>query len=346
MPERVVRGGRAALSSRHKKQADTPREDDLRKRFAALAFAAAIAVSSAASAQPLGIGTSPQGTLTYGLGASLSKVLADAGIQSRVQPQTGTNTVVPLVNSGEIDIGFANAAELYDAFHGVGIFDKRPNPKLRTVGIIFPLKAGLFVRADSGIKSIKDLKGKTMSYGLTAQENVRKTIDAMLATGGLKPSDLKQVMVPNVIRGVDELIAGRVDVTVFAIGSAKVAEADAAVGGIRFLPLENTPQALAALKKEFPTGYLDTVQPAPNLAGVKEPMVTMFYDYTVFANADLPAERVKTITQLIAENKDKLAQGQPSFRGLDPKRMYTSIDVPYHPGAVAYFKEKGVPEKK
>lgn len=314
--------------------------------LAALAFAASLLLAGTASAQPLGIGTSPQGTLTYGLGAALSKVLGDAGIQSRVQPQTGTNTMVPLVNSGEIDIGFANTAELYDAYHGVGIFDKRPHPKLRTIGIIFPLKAGLFVRASSDIKSIKDLKGKTTAYGLTSQENVRKTLDAMLATGGVKPGDMKQVMVPNVIRGVDELIAGRVDVTVFAIGSAKVAEADAALGGIRFLPLENTPEALAAMRKEFPTGYLDTVKPAPNLAGVKEPMTTLFYDYTVFANADLPAERVKRITQLLAENKSVLVQGHPSFGDLDPARMHTNIDVPFHDGALAYFREKGIQEKK
>ena len=71
----------------------------------------------------------------------------------------------------------------------------------------------------------------------------------MLATGGLTPGDLKTVMVPNVVRGVDELIAGRVDVTVFAIGGAKVAEADAALGGIRFLPLDNSPAARAALKQ-------------------------------------------------------------------------------------------------
>jgi TRAP transporter TAXI family solute receptor len=316
------------------------------KLIAALAFAASLVLAGSAGAQPLGIGTSPQGTLTYGLGAALSKVLADAGIQSRVQPQTGTNTMVPLVNSGEIDVGFANAAELYDAFHGVGIFDKRPQPKLRTIGIIFPLKAGLFVRADSGIKSIKDLKGKTTAYGLTSQENVRKTLDAMLATGGVKPSDMKQVLVPNVIRGVEELMAGRVDVTVFAIGSAKVAEADAAVGGIRFLPLENTPESLAALRKEFPTGYLDTVKPAPNLAGIKEPIVTLFYDYTVFANADLPADRVKRITQLIAENKNVLKQGHPSFGDLDPARMHTNIGVPFHEGALAYFREKGIQEKK
>jgi TRAP transporter TAXI family solute receptor len=315
---------------------------------AAAAIGLSFALTSGVAAQPVGLGTSPQGTLTFGLGAALSKVLQEKGqIQSRVQPQSGTSTMIPLVNSGEIDFGFANAAELYDSFHGVETFAKRPQPKLRNVGIIFALKAGLLVRADSDIKTIKDLKGKTMAYGLTSQAIVRKTIDAMLATAGLKPSDLKTILVPNVIRGVDELTAGRVDVTVFAIGSAKVTEADAAIsGGVRFLPLENTPAALAALKKEFPTGYIDTVQPAKNVAGVKQAQPGMFYDYTVFANADVKADRVKTVTRLIAENKDMLAAGQPNFRGLDPNRMYKDIGVPFHDGAIAYYKEKGIKETK
>jgi len=306
-----------------------------------------MALATPASAQPLGLGTSPQGTLTYGLGAALSKVLGTAGIQSRVQPSSGTTTMIPLIQSGEIDLGFANAAEVYDAFHGVGTFDKRPQPKIRTVAVIFPLKAGLMVRADSGIKSIKDMKGKTIAYGLTSQEIVRKTVDAMLATGGLTVKDLKTVLVPNVIRGVDELISGHVDITVFAIGSAKVSEADAAIsGGIRFVPLENTPAALAGLKKEFPTGYLATIQPAANIAGVKQAQTAMFYDYTIFANADVKADRVKQITKLIAENKAALAAGQPNFRGLEVDRMYTDINVPYHDGAVAYYREKGIQEKK
>ena len=315
-----------------------------------LLFAATLAVSTTLAttlaAQPIGMGTSPQGTLTYGLGAALSKVLQDPGkMQSRLQPQTGTSTMVPLVNSGEIDMGFANTAEVYDAFHGVGTFDKKPNPKIRMMAVIFPLQAGLFVRANSDIKSIKDMKGKRITYGLASQEIVRKTIDAMLATGGLTIKDLTPVLAPNVVAGVDNLSAGRVDITVFAIGAAKVSEADAAVG-IRFIPLENTPATQAALKKEFPTGYIAKIEPAPNLAGIKEPMFVMYYDYSVFASADFPSDKVKAITKLIAENKDTLAAGQVSFKGLDRARMFTNIDVPYHPGAIAYYNEAGIKETK
>jgi TRAP transporter TAXI family solute receptor len=319
----------------------------VKRLFATALVAISLGLNGQAAAQPLGLGTSPQGTLTYGVGAAVSKALADAAnIQSRVQPSSGTGTMIPLVNSGEIDMGFANTLELYDAFHGVGTFDKRPNPKLRTVAVIFPIKVGLFVRADSPIRSVKDLKGKTIAYGFTSQEIIKKTVDAMLATGGLSVNDLRPVLVPNLIRGVDDFMAGRVDVTTFAIGSAKVSEADASVNGIRFLPMENSPAALAALKKEFPTAYLDKVDPAPNFAGVKEPIVTMLYDYTVFANADMPAERVKTVARIIAESKDAMAQSQPLFKELKIERLYSDINVPYHEGALAYFRDKGITQAK
>jgi uncharacterized protein len=314
-------------------------------RHTALAAFACVALVSAspASAQPVGLGTSPQSTLTYAVGAAVAKVMTEAGgIQARVQPSSGTGTMIPLVNSGEIDLGFANTLELYDAFHGVGTFDKQPNPNLRTMAVIFPIKVGLFVRADSPIKSIKDMKGHTIAYGFTSQEIIKKTVDAMLATEGMTIADLKPVMVPNLIRGVDELIAGRADITTFAVGSAKVAEADSAVGGIRYVSLANTPQALAGLKTEFRTAYIAQVSPAPNYAGVKEPIYTMQYDYTVFANAKVPAERIKKFTDLIATNKTALGDANPLFKLLDVSRMYNDIEVPYHEGAKAYFDEKGI----
>lgn len=306
-----------------------------------------ISLATSASAQLVGIGTSPQGTLTYQIGAAVSKVMQDVGkIPSRIQPQSGTSTIIPLLNSGEIDISFANTAEVYDAFHGVGTFPKQPNPKLRMMAVIFPIRAGLFVRANSDIKSIKDMKGKRIVYGLASQEIVRKTVDAMLATGGLSIKDLTPVLAPNVVRGADDLAAGRVDIAVFAIGAPKVAEVDASVGGVRFIPLDNSPTAQAALKKEFPTGYIAEIKPAPNLAGVREPMFTMFYDYAAIAGADFPAARVKAITQIIAENQAALAQGQPLFRQMQTARLFNNFGVPFHPGAVAYYKEKGIAETK
>ena len=310
-----------------------------------IASLATLALASGSHAQPLGIGTNPQGTMVYTLGATVSKALADsANMQSRLQPQSGTGTMVPLVNSGEIDIGFCNAREFYDSYFGVGSSDKRPNPNLRTVAVLFPLQVGLLVRNDSDIKSPKDLKGKRIAYGFASQEVIRILMDGLLANAGLSVSDMRPVMVPNLVRAVDELIAGRVDVAFFALGQAKVAEADAAIG-IRFLGVDETPAAVEAMQKVVQVGYVAKVNPAPHIRGVTAPLPVAHYDYVAFANKDVPLERVKTITRVLAEQRDAMAQGLPLFRQLKPERMYTKqLQVPYHPGAVAYFNEKGIKE--
>jgi TRAP transporter TAXI family solute receptor len=316
-------------------------------RLAAIAAASAAAIfATSAQAQPIGISTSPQGTLTYAVGAAVAKVLNEkGGIQARVQPSSGTGAGMPLVESGEIDLGLANTLELYDAYNGVGTFDKRPNKNLRAIAVIFPIKVGLFVRNDSPIKSIKDMKGHSVAYGFTSQEIIKKTVDAMLATDGLSIKDLKPVMVPNLVRGVDELTGGRADITTFALGSGKVSEADAAVG-IRFVTLPNTPEALKGLKSEFRTAYIAKAEPSPRYAGVKEPIYTMQYDYTIFASDKVKPDVVKKIIDILASNKEALGSAHPLFKGMDIARMYNDIEVPYHDGAKAYFAEKGIKETK
>jgi uncharacterized protein len=307
------------------------------------AAAALIAQAGVAAAQPIGLGTSPQGTLGYTLGAVLSKTRAEtANLQSRVQPSSGTGTMIPLVNSGEIDFGFANAIEVSEAFNGTGTFDKRPQPNLRIVSLLFPFRVGLFVRADSPIKSLQDLKGRTISYGYATQEIIKLNVDAMLANAGLTIADMRPVLVPNLIRGVDELIAGRVEVTTFAVGSAKVAEADAALGGVRYLPLNTDNDSIARMQKVLPLSYVDVVEPAPNLPGVRQKLPTMHYDYTVFANADVPGGRALAVARTFYEHRDAMALSVPAFREMKLERIATPIGVPYHPGVVAYYRDKGV----
>jgi TRAP-type uncharacterized transport system substrate-binding protein len=98
--------------------------------------------------------------------------------------------------------------------------------------------------------------------------------------------------------------------------------------------------------KVVQVGYVDKVAPAPNLPGVRDTLSLAHYDYVVFANKDVPAERIKTITKVIAEQKDAMAQVLPLFRRLKVERMYSSkLQVPYHEGAIAYFKEKGIKEQ-
>lgn len=322
-------------------------EDPVRLPLVFAVTGAALLAAAPVLAQPIGIGTSPQGTLTYQLGATYAKALSDAAqIQARVQPSSGTGVMVPLVNSGELDMGFVNTLELTEAFTGTGTFKDRPQKNLRTVGVMFPIKVGYFVKADSPIKSIKDLKGRTIAYGYTSQEIIKTLADAHLANGGMTVADVKTVLVPNLIRNVDEFVAGRVDAAFFALGSAKVSEADAAVGGIRFLPMVDAPAAIEGMRKVASVTYLDTVEPAPNLPGVKEPLRLMHYDYVMFASAELKADRVQKLTQVLAEQKAAMGESMALFKSLKVDRLYRDVSVPYHDGAIAYYKAKNIPLTK
>lgn len=306
---------------------------------------AGVLAPSLAIAQPIGIGSSPQGTLTYSLGAAVAKVLQeDAHIQARVQPSSGTTVMVPLVNSGELDLGNVNTLELTDAYEGKGTFDKRPQKNLRAIAVLFPLKSGFFVRKNSPIKSLKDIRGKSIAYGYTSQGIIKTIANGVLANAGLTVADMKTVLVPNIVRGVDEFVSGNVDLGYFAIGTAKVAEADASVGGIRFLPMETDPASIAAMKKIVPTAYIGTVQPAPNLPGIIGPTKLMFYDYVMFANASMSDKQAYEIAKTLSEQHGALAANLAQFKGMDVARMYRRLPVPYHPGALRYYKEHGVKE--
>jgi hypothetical protein len=116
-----------------------------------------------------------------------------------------------------------------------------------------------------------------------------RTVDslvlAQLALGGVAAKDVKPVLVPNVIRGADDFIAGTVDALYFAIGAPKVREADASVGGIRALDADATPENLAASRKIFPYGYLSQIGPGPIFVGVTQPIKSYTLDYMLFTNA-------------------------------------------------------------
>lgn len=301
------------------------------------------AVAQPAAAQPMGIGSSPQGTLTYAMGAAFANVLRDtANIQARVQPQSGTGVMLPLINSGELDFGFVNTLELSEAYNGTGSHQGRAQRNLRAAAVMMPIQVGIFVRNDSPIRTLEDLRGRRLAQGFTAQAVIQTVLSGVLANGGLTPADIRAVQVPNLIRGVDEFIAGNADAAFFALGQAKVAEADAAVGGIRFIPLSSDPAAVERMRRVVAPSYIGTVQPAANLPGVREPLPTMFYDYVMVVNASLPAARVQALVTALHDQRDRLAAALPIFRQQDNSRLYGPTDAPFHDGALAFFRSRNI----
>jgi len=309
-----------------------------------LALAAGLASAPAlAAAQAIAIATSNPGAIYHSIGTAIAKVANTQGINATLQTATSPNQYIPVVAAGEVEFGIANLPEIIAAATGSEHFDGRPYPDLRVVGLLFPLKTAIYVRKDSDIRSIADLKGRPMPDGYTAQKVILPLLDALYATAGLTRADTQPVQVPSVVGGADAFASGQADGFFFAMGAGKVREADAAVGGIRALPLQNDEKTVAVLKEKFPAGYLMEVQPGPAETGVTEPMHVLAYPQLIFASASTPEETVYQITKAIYENKPAMVEVLPAFNAFDPARMVGETGpVEYHPGAIRFYKEAGV----
>src|SRR5690606_32242616 len=205
-----------------------------------------------------------------------------------------------------------------------------------------PLRVAIFVKKDSDIKTIKDLKGRPMPDGFTSQKIILPLLDAEYAPFGMTRADMQPIQVPNVVAGADAFTSGKADGFFFAMGSAKVREADAAVGGIRALDIPNTPEALAAVQKHIPVAYLRPEKPGKGNPGVTQPVHAVAYDALVIASAKTPDEVVYKFTKAMYENKAGMVETFPVFNLFDQKLMAKKEPFPYHDGAIRFYKEKGL----
>jgi hypothetical protein len=303
-----------------------------------------LAASGAGQAQTVGIATSNPGSLFHNIGSAIAKAANDAGLNVTIQPATSPNQYLFAVNAGDIEFGVGNLQEFNYALEGKAWFDGQPNPNLRVVAMIMPLREAIFVRADSDIMTIADLKGRPMVDGYTAQNTILPQLDAMYATAGLSRSDMQPVQVPSVVGGADAFMSGESVGFIFAHGAGKVREADAAVGGLRALSIENTPENAAAIKEHWPVGYLTLVKPGPAAPGVLEEAYYVAYPQIVFTNADVPDDVVYQMAKVVHDSKEGLAATFPPFNPFNPDRDMVGDTSPgeYHSGAIAYFKEIGL----
>lgn len=320
----------------------------MRCRFFYFFLTAVFALVPLAQAQQLpksvAIGSNPPGSLFYALGSGLAKVISDASpIQAQIQPHAGTSTFVPMFQSGELDFGVVNAVDMGMVYQGqkLKVGGRNPFPHVPESRLIMrgsPLRSSLIVRKDSPIKTIADVKGKRVTGEYPAQLAVWYNVFGSLSNGGLSWNDVKVVPVPAVNEGVDALVQGRAEVTTHAMGSAKVKEADSAIG-IRYIPLDCSKQGEARIKKAVPGYYLSVVK-SGSTTGVIEDTCAYTYDIYLVGHKALPDAVVRNIIQAVWVNIDKLPQFHPGFAEWTRARSVDAeVTIPYHPAAIRYFKD-------
>jgi TRAP transporter TAXI family solute receptor len=213
--------------------------------------------------------------------------------------------------------------------------------ELRLITAVHALRTPFFVRKDSTMRTIADLKGKRVTMGYSAMRNLDIVARAMLATANLTEKDIVPVLVPNVVRSADDFMSGNADMFFFAFGGPKVREADATVGGVRVLEINAA--GMPAARKIMPYGYLTDVGPGPIFIGVEKPMKVYSFDNVLITHAKVPDDVIYKILATMEKEKNELIAVQPVLREFTPAFGYKQYEgVPYHPGALKFFKERNL----
>jgi TRAP transporter TAXI family solute receptor len=304
-----------------------------------LALAMMTAGTHSVSAQTYGFAAMQPGTINHTTSSAISKVLKEkAGLNTLVQATAGETVMIAIVNRGEADFGMANAPEMG------GMLANNGQPNVRIIGPVYSLKTGFWVRKDSNMRMVSDLKGKRVTMGYSAMRALDPQSRGILAAAGLTEADIRPVLVPNVIRSADDFVAGAADMFMFAFGAPKVREVDATVGGIRFLEINDTP-GIEATRKIVPFGYLSDIAPGPIFIGVEKPMKTFTIDNILFTHDKVSDDVVYKMIEAMEKNKADMIAVAPNLREFEVANLHKQYPFPFHPGALKYFKDKNIAAK-
>jgi len=288
--------------------------------------------------QKLVFGGNPPGSLFYVMAAGIAKVIsAHTPMKVEVFPQGGT-VWYPMFESKEVDFGINVPGDILTAYKGEAIYEKPTKGKgfeMRTLMLGSPLMVGLLVPGDSDIKEAKDARGKKLPVDYGAFYSATLTVRALLAH-----EDVNGLTVTTYPAGVRALIEGRADLTMGSVGSGITNELKTAKGA-RYLDVYTSADAVSRMQKVHPGYY--PIEAKAGLAGLDKPTMLMGKDITLVAAPHLSDDVAYNITKAVWENYKELAPVHPQLKRWTPDRFASArAVVPYHPGAIKFYKEKGV----
>ena len=166
---------------------------------------------------------------------------------------------------------------------------------------------------------------------------------ALLYTAGLTHKDFKSVPTPNFVTAINNFAQGRVDAAIipFNVGAGKKAMATMR-GGWRYVTIEATGDR-TNVDSIFPSSRLVKKSPGKNATGVvADPTIMIELDFFLNCGAHVPDEIVYEVVKTMYNNKPALKKAFGAFARFKPDGMARNNPVPYHPGAIKFYKEVGI----
>ncbi len=293
----------------------------------------------------LNLATHPVGTLLNAVGTGLSTVLnKHLPTMVKVMPTTGPTEWLPMATTGEVDMGVLNDWDSKMGRLGKEDYKAATGGKGAAIYLLcsgIPALNGPVATVASGIKKGADVKGKAYVGVFTGSGGITAQAKAALANWGINPADVKMVSVPGVEAGVRALIEGKADITGSTnIGMSVVSELDAGKGA-RFISFDPSPEAFKRMQEYFPC-YSVQVKPGPGMAGVREPVYMMAYNFYLVSSEKLTNDTAYAVIKTLWEYDKELAPIHVRLKDWTrDKYVTTKATIPYHPGAIKFYKEIG-----
>jgi len=291
------------------------------------------------SGQFISIGTATQGGAFYQVGAAIANALNEGKDEGGWKKATAESTGGSLENlrrleKGEIQIGMSNSSITYFAVRGSGGFDKKY--KVKSIMTLFPLIAMFVTNADSGIKTIADLKGKKVVIGPEGA-GFEYFVKPILEAHGVKWSDL-EVVHQSFSQSVGLLQDGTVSAAFLGGGMKSPAITNAASSmNIFLVPYDE--EAVEKLVETYPSFNAVTV-PGGTYKGQTEDYHGLNVGSAhLLVSEDAKHDFVKKVIKIIWENREKIAETHAGGKSINPKNVARHTGVDFHPAAEAFYKD-------
>jgi len=306
---------------------------------AAVAAASFLSASAAGAQQFVNVLTGGTSGVYYPLGVAIGKIFSDKlpGVKTQVQATKASVENLILLQQGRGEIAFALGDSLKAAWEGdeeAGFKSKLD--KLRTLGAIYPNYIQVVATVDSGIRTLADLKGKSLSVG-APKSGTELNSRAILAAAGLSYKDLGKVEYLPFAESVDLMKNRQLDATLQSAGLG--------VASLKDLS-SSIDIAVVAVPKQvvdrIGPPFTPVMIPANTYAGQEKDVPTAAVTNYLVTSTAVSDDLAYQMTKLIFESLPEVANAHIAGKDIRLETAASGSPIPLHPGAIRYYKEKGV----
>ncbi len=316
-------------------------------RLAAFAVAAFLAINGCRSDRPraqfISIATGGTGGVWYPYGGGLAKVLNESlpGIRASAEVSSGAVDNLKLIRDGRADIAFTLADALADAVGARGAFAGAPAPAVG-LAVLYSNYTHLVTLSSSGINTVADLRDRRVSTGAPGSQT--DVIGSrVLRASGIDPQTGVTRQRLGASESADSLKDGKIDAFFWSGGLPTPAVQDLSYTPGIFIRMIPTGDLVPALQREHGDLYFPLSVPAGVYRGVAAPISVIGVANVLVVNRSMPEQLAYDITRVLFERQPTLATIHPEARHLSLQTAARGSPAPFHPGAIRYYREKGIP---